>query len=402
MSRIASLFIIQEGGTSRESLRLGYSTTQTTLPLSSLGWGSSISLQAAVEDVTGQQTEKLPVFTEEIRSRYFSPLKETEVGLEGAEDLILSWSNPNTALDSGDLVPLLLRLYHLSRKVREYKITESESGRFKIPYRELQCEPWELAYSLGLEGEEEGRVLGLLDHLPLLPPHNISLECWEECELSWCLPDSQPLLPGLGTILTFWNSSSSGWEAERLERTDRCDNLTFLLPLASHLSLQSYIPGYKSSLHSDRVQLAAPVSSLFTGDRLWLILGLGLLLLLVTLGTALCLRRVRRRGGYDIVKRVPASQQRENFLVNTPSPPPQSDSGSRDTEQSSISDTTGIMARTGSVITLGNFNEDDEFMGHFDEDGSFIGDYTRYNKEESQAVQNQQLVFANMMYKDVY
>ena len=47
----------------------------------------------------------------------------------------------------------------------------------------------------------------------------------------------------------------------------------------------------------------------------------------------------------------------------------------------------------------GNFNEDDEFMGNFDEDGSFIGDYTQTTQEESQAVQNKLLDFANMYRK---
>ena len=47
----------------------------------------------------------------------------------------------------------------------------------------------------------------------------------------------------------------------------------------------------------------------------------------------------------------------------------------------------------------GNFNEDDEFMGNFDEDGSFIGDYRQTTREESQAVQNKLLEFANMYRK---
>jgi len=38
-------------------------------------------------------------------------------------------------------------------------------------------------------------------------------------------------------------------------------------------------------------------------------------------------------------------------------------------------------------------------MGNFDEDGSFIGDYTQTTQEESQAVQNKLLAFANMYRK---
>ena len=47
----------------------------------------------------------------------------------------------------------------------------------------------------------------------------------------------------------------------------------------------------------------------------------------------------------------------------------------------------------------GMFHEDDEFMGNFDEDGSFIGDYTHTSPEDSQAVQNKLLAFANMYRK---
>ena len=50
------------------------------------------------------------------------------------------------------------------------------------------------------------------------------------------------------------------------------------------------------------------------------------------------------------------------------------------------------------LFFTGNFNED-EFMGNFDEDGSFIGDYTQTTPEDSQAVQNMLLSFADMYRK---
>lgn len=48
------------------------------------------------------------------------------------------------------------------------------------------------------------------------------------------------------------------------------------------------------------------------------------------------------------------------------------------------------------MITLGQFNDDDDFMGHFDEDGSFIGDYTEHDQETSLAVKNKLLYFSQL------
>ena len=58
-----------------------------------------------------------------------------------------------------------------------------------------------------------------------------------------------------------------------------------------------------------------------------------------------------------------------------------------------------LIPRADSVVTLGKFNDDDDFMGNFDEDGSFIGDYTQYNEEASQAVQNKLLYFSQFYNK---
>ena len=48
----------------------------------------------------------------------------------------------------------------------------------------------------------------------------------------------------------------------------------------------------------------------------------------------------------------------------------------------------------------GLFNEDDILFDGFNEDGSFIGDYTQNSHEETQAVLNKQLYFANFLNKD--
>ena len=58
-----------------------------------------------------------------------------------------------------------------------------------------------------------------------------------------------------------------------------------------------------------------------------------------------------------------------------------------------------LIPRADSVVTLGKFHDDDDFMGNFDEDGSFIGDYTQYNEEASQAMQNKLLYFSQFYNK---
>ena len=170
---------------------LDFSQTEATLRLSSLGWGSAISLQASLGNVTGEQTERVAVFTREVRSRYLSPLRDVSIGWERAGEATLYWTNPNTPLDSGLTVPLVLRLYHQSRLVREDVITESQAADYSLTYRETQYQPWQLDFSLGLQGEKEGRLAGLMDQFSLLPPDEISVECREECQVTWCLPLSQ-------------------------------------------------------------------------------------------------------------------------------------------------------------------------------------------------------------------
>ena len=56
--------------------------------------------------------------------------------------------------------------------------------------------------------------------------------------------------------------------------------------------------------------------------------------------------------------------------------------------------TAAMLPRADSVVTLGKFYDDDDFMGNFDEDGSFIGDYTQYNEENTQDVQKKLLYFS--------
>ena len=140
------------------------------------------------------------------------------VQVDGAwedERVEVSWTNPNEAFPDGRRVPLELRLYQLSSDRADSTllstelITQSDSDNTTfISYTNVDCPPdssdhiplldprtpcypWELGFSLGLQGQSEGSVLGLLDTLTLLPPENITVECGEVCLVSWCLEDHQ-------------------------------------------------------------------------------------------------------------------------------------------------------------------------------------------------------------------
>ena len=102
---------------------------------------------------------------------------------------------------------MVVRLYHRARMVWEEMVRqEGERVRYRVPYKDIdcqtadnadtavvrsRCDPWELSYTLVLQGETEGRVVGLLDRVSLLPPDSINVTCTEICLLSWCLPRSQ-------------------------------------------------------------------------------------------------------------------------------------------------------------------------------------------------------------------
>ena len=87
----------------------------------------------------------------------------------------------------------------------------------------------------------------------------------------------------MGTILNFWNTSRQ-LESSLVERTARCDSTTFCLATlregVEEVSLQSTIPGYRTSQDSYRVlippslQSAATAGTAGTEDILWLIIGI--------------------------------------------------------------------------------------------------------------------------------
>merc|ERR1711915_423652 len=143
-------------------------------------------------------------------------------------------------------------------------------------------------------------------------------------------------------------------------------------------------------------------------NRLLLIIGLTILLIIYIITTVLCLRTVKKKGKYK-----PNSKKQDmgtpgKFSESSNFHPPvlggiKADYESNSTEQESLmSDnsinplipTTPYLGE--SMITLNKFNDDDDFMGNFDEDGSYIGNYDEYNEEQTQAIQNKLLVFQQM------
>ena len=152
------------------------------------------------------------------------------------------------------------------------------------------------------------------------------------------------------TIITLWNANRTVLNHTILEETEQCDNTTFPLSQlpsdAVELTLQSSLPGYNISTHSQYLQMFEHSTWDWLNDshnQFWLILGLSILLILYIISTVICLRRVRNRGGYDIVaKNADKNLQTGNFSafseLNGQHPPAsvQSDTGSRDTDQESI------------------------------------------------------------------
>ena len=126
----------------------------------------------------------------------------------------VSWTNPNKAFPDGGRVPLELRVYQMSPNRTVKTLLSSElinqsdlANTTIIPYSSIACptdsvdgeegggttpcQPWELGFSLGLQGQTESSVQGLLETFSLLPPENITLECEEACQVNWCLGEQQ-------------------------------------------------------------------------------------------------------------------------------------------------------------------------------------------------------------------
>ena len=122
----------------------------------------------------------------------------------------VSWTNPNKAFPDGGRVPLELKVYQVSPDRTSKTLLSSElinqsdlANTTIIPYTSIACptdsvdggttpcQPWELGFSLGLQGQTESSVQGLLETFTLLPPENITVECGEACQVNWCLGDQQ-------------------------------------------------------------------------------------------------------------------------------------------------------------------------------------------------------------------
>ena len=64
---------------SEESRSVDLTQTTTVFRLAELGWGSRVSLQVILGDITGPQSEQVEVFSEEVKERYLSPLTDLQV-----------------------------------------------------------------------------------------------------------------------------------------------------------------------------------------------------------------------------------------------------------------------------------------------------------------------------------
>ena len=64
---------------SEESRVVDLTQTTTVFRLAELGWGSRVSLQVILGDITGPQSEQVEVFSEEVKERYLSPLTDLQV-----------------------------------------------------------------------------------------------------------------------------------------------------------------------------------------------------------------------------------------------------------------------------------------------------------------------------------
>ena len=226
---------------------------------------------------------------------------------------------------------------------------------------------------------------------------------------------------GLETIVTLWSVNNS-----IIDKTVTTDTVLLFstddLPQDTLITLQSSVGQYHSN-HTDTRTLFSPLALKQSQmNRILLIVGLTILLIIYILATVYCLRMVKKKGNYKLKEKhdnfSPGKFSEGEQLLH-PGPgrhKPLSEDGSCATEQESLmvrytsqvfshysvffqSDnslniTTPYLGE--SMTTLNKFNDDDDFMGNFDEDGSFIGNYEEYNEEQAQAVQNKLLVFQQM------
>jgi len=293
--------------------------------------------------------------------------------------------------------------------------------RIRVPLDD-SVKPWQVSFTLetdlpGLPSVASD-ITGLLSRpgLSLAPPHIITGDVCNDsslCSFGWC---HQNFFNGLSTLVTVWSSprNQSVISETLVQDLGNCSsyslNITGLAEDAE-LSLQTHLAGLRSE-HSDKVPVFPRTSSILLGrdNTFWIILGLSLLLILYIIATVLCLRSVRKkRGAYKVDKRADNVNGHTGTFYEYKDVPRSetqqltgSDSGSRDTEQESLmsdGSARNLIPRADSVVTLGKFHDDDDFMGNFDEDGSFIGDYTQYNEEATQAVQNKLLYFSQFYNK---
>merc|ERR1719376_800695 len=262
-----------------------------------------------------------------------------------------------------------------------------------------------LQNDFGVMGGSESGQMSLLSGMPLSPP-NISITSNQSYSLvEWSHTLEVGQFSGLETIVTLWSVNNS-----IIDKTVTTDTVlvfsTHDLPQDTAITLQSKVGQYHSN-HTDTLPLFSPLALKQSQiNRILLIVGLTILLIIYILATVYCLRMVKKKGNYKL------KEKHENFSPGKFSEgeqllhpgqgrhKPLSEDGSCATEQESLMSDNSLNITTPylgeSMTTLNKFNDDDDFMGNFDEDGSFIGNYDEYNEEQSQAVQNKLLVFQQM------
>jgi len=395
-----------------------FSQTEAAFSLDCIGWDKDISLQTVVGDVKGDPSDKVKLFNKDMIN--LDPPTDIKSSIQSSEDgtfeVTLTWTNPNV-FDDNTSPPLKLKLYKDATDTEpiEFLIDESTS-EYKIPLGDIK--PWEVKYSLetnmrSVSGVRSSNLEELVTEFTLYPPDSISgVSCddndQQNCHISWCYNVTSHF-QGLGTLIKFWNSTEIQIDEIRLEDTDKCDNHTFLLSqiegldTGTYLTLQSVLSDRFISGYSESIAVVNPQAS-SQEDNFWLILGivLSILLLLYIIATILCLYTAKRKRKYPVSDEKNGNGLGENgtfkqIKENNNPDYPNSDNGSRNTEEESLLSNGSVpVTRADSVITLGQFNDDDDFMGHFDEDGSFIGDYTEHDQETSLAVKNKLLYFSQL------
>jgi len=365
-----------------------------------------------VGESRGEESDAVNIFSD----IHLDPPQDILVTHEVVDDnliAVISWNQHNDFQD----------IKGPPMKVKFWDDTERESlaliQEIEIPYGQYEYRtvlgdeniPLDTKFSLQTDfgvmtGSESGQV-SLFSASQLSPPNItiISNQSYSLVEWSHTLEVGQ--FSGLETIVTLWSVNNS-----IINKTVTTDTVLVFstqyhhIPQDTLITIQSSVGQYHSN-HTDTRPLFSPLALKQSQiNRILLIVGLTILLIIYILATIYCLRMVKKKGNYKLKQKhdnfTPGKfSEGEQLLQPLPGKhKPLSEDGSCTTEQESLMSDNSLNITTPylgeSMTTLNKFNDDDDFMGNFDEDGSFIGNYDEYNEEQAQAVQNKLLVFQQM------